>query len=70
MTVQELYKEAIIGDYRSLIYLIEWLVFEKKALTMDRDARNIEYICAKYGDELNPHIKRYMMQQEGHGAIK
>lgn len=60
MTVQELYDEALERKFVSLYMTIEWLVFEKQVLTMERDARNIEFILKKYGDQLNPHIGDYI----------
>ncbi|RKL65255.1 hypothetical protein CR203_21515 [Salipaludibacillus neizhouensis] len=50
---------------KSLIYLIEWLVYEKKAITMDRDARNIEYFTEKYRGRLNPELAAYKAKIEG-----
>ncbi len=67
MTIKELYQEAVIEDFKSLIYLIEWLVYEKKAITMDRDARNIEYFTEKYRGRLNPELAAYKAKVEGRG---
>ncbi|WP_096439077.1 hypothetical protein [Alteribacter populi] len=64
MTIRQVYNEAVAGGYTSLIYLIEWLVYEKKAVSMDGDARNIEYVCEKYGTALNPHIAGYKRRVE------
>ncbi|WP_416150210.1 hypothetical protein ACM26V_04270 [Salipaludibacillus sp. HK11] len=64
-TIKDVYQEAIIEDFKSLVYLIEWLVYEQKAATMDRDARNIDVILTKYGPTLNPHIAAYKAKVEG-----
>ncbi|RKL66469.1 hypothetical protein CR203_14300 [Salipaludibacillus neizhouensis] len=69
MTIKELYQEAVIEDFKSLIYLIEWLVYEKKAITMDRDARNIEHFTEKYRGRLNPELAAYKAKVEGGGEI-
>ncbi|WP_416150218.1 hypothetical protein ACM26V_04315 [Salipaludibacillus sp. HK11] len=63
--IKDVYQEAVIEDFSSLIYFIEWLVYEQKAATMDRDARNIDVILAKYGPTLNPHIAAYKAKVEG-----
>ncbi|RKL65048.1 hypothetical protein CR203_22920 [Salipaludibacillus neizhouensis] len=70
MTIKELYQEAVIEDFKSLIYLIEWLVYEKKAITMDRDARNIEYFTEKYRGRLNPELAAYKAKVESGGEQK
>lgn len=61
-----MYQEAVIEDFKSLIYFIEWLVYEQKGATMDHDARNIDVILNKYGPSLNPHIAAYKAKVEGH----
>lgn len=64
-TIKDVYQEAVIEDFKSLIYFIEWLVYEQKAATMDRDARNIDVILNKYGSRLNPYIGAYKAKVEG-----
>lgn len=65
MTIQEMYNEAKKEDFKSLIFLIEWLVFEREVVTMDRDAKNIDYIVEKYRGQLNPYLAEYKARTEG-----
>ncbi|PYZ94886.1 hypothetical protein CR194_05010 [Salipaludibacillus keqinensis] len=64
-TIKDVYQEAIIEDFKSLIYFIEWLVYEQKAATMEHDHRNIDYLLNKYGPRLNPYIGAYKAKVEG-----
>lgn len=69
MTVRDMYNFAVIEDYPSLIYLIEWLVHEKKALTMEHDARNVEHLMnhptKNIWIEANVFIKKRKEQRNG-----
>ncbi|RKL66066.1 hypothetical protein CR203_17390 [Salipaludibacillus neizhouensis] len=65
MTIQELYNEAKVEEFKSLIYLIEWLVFEKKVVSLESNANNIEYIIEKYKGQLNPYLIDYKTKVEG-----
>lgn len=64
MTVREMYNEAIIDNYPSLIYLIEWLVYEKKVLTMDRDARNVVHIIKHPTKNIWPEVNPYIAKRK------
>lgn len=65
ITVRDYYNESIIQNFPSMIYLIEWLVYEKKVLTMDRDARNIEYIMNHPTKDIWPEVKSYIAKRKG-----
>ncbi|MDQ0254493.1 hypothetical protein J2S74_001872 [Evansella vedderi] len=69
MTIRELYQEAMIRNYDSLILVIEWLVYEK-GVDMDRDSRNVEHIFEKYGDGINPHVERWRGSVEVPGTAQ
>jgi hypothetical protein len=57
MTVGEVYEESVRQNFKSLVWLIEYLCFEKKVLELDRDARNIDYILENY--DVDTIIKNY-----------
>ncbi|MGJ9381786.1 hypothetical protein [Salipaludibacillus sp. CF4.18] len=65
MTVRELYNQAIIGNYPSLVHLIEWLIHEKRFLTMDRDARNIEYLMNHPTKNIWSEASPYIAKRKG-----
>jgi len=64
-TVREYYNEAIIQNFPSMIYLIEWLVYEKKALKMESDARNIGYLIDHPTKNIWPEANRYIANRKG-----
>ncbi|RNA66939.1 hypothetical protein [Alteribacter keqinensis] len=66
MTIRELYHFAIAGNYMSLIYLIEWLRYDQ-GISMERDAKNIDYIFETYGKDLSHHITAYQKKVEERG---
>lgn len=53
MTIRELYSEAIQNEYYSLVLIIDFLVREKKVLSLDDDAEKIDYY-------FQPKFKRAM----------
>jgi hypothetical protein len=59
-TIRDEYKEAIIGKFRSLTLLIEFLVFEKKVLTFEDDADKLKfYFQEKFHKKMNEHLAEY-----------
>ncbi|MBA2878013.1 hypothetical protein HNR63_001067 [Anoxybacillus kamchatkensis] len=53
MKIRELYEEAIRYEYYSLVLIIDFLVREKKVLSLDDDAEKIDYY-------FQPKFKRAM----------
>ncbi|MCR6111779.1 hypothetical protein HXA35_15630 [Bacillus sp. A301a_S52] len=66
MTVRELYNGAIQGKYESLIFVIEWFVYEKKVMTMGHDARNVSYLMTHPTKNIWPEVNRYIAMRKGH----
>lgn len=66
MTIREVMNEAIGGQYKSLILLIELLVIEKKVLSFGDDAKKLEfYFQDKFKDKVNGHIKELQLKKLG-----
>lgn len=60
MTIGNLYKEAVKHKYKSLILLIDFLVFEKKKLQMTDSKERLDYYMqAKWKDYINKHLQEY-----------
>ncbi|MFA9559512.1 hypothetical protein ACERII_19565 [Evansella sp. AB-rgal1] len=66
MTIEEMYREAVIRKFESLILLIEWLVYEK-GVSMERDSKNISFVCEKYGATLHTELAHYKEKQKRRG---
>jgi hypothetical protein len=60
MTIAELYKESILHNHKSLILLIDFLVLEKKLVSLsDPDEKINYYLQTKWRDYLNKHLAAY-----------
>lgn len=60
MVVKELFEQANKNDYTDLQALIMFLVFEKKALKMEDDTREIDlYFLEKHSDRMNRELMSY-----------
>jgi hypothetical protein len=60
MTVRDCYMEAIIGKHHSLKLMIDYLVNEKKVLTMtDSEDKLTYYLQDKFAKKMNEHLAEY-----------
>ncbi len=60
MTIQEIYDEAIKGNYYSLILLIDFLVKEKKVLELsDSEEKLNYYLQDRFHKKLNEYLAEY-----------
>lgn len=66
MYIKEVYLEAVKGKYKSLILVIQFLVYEKKVLTFDDDLEKLNYFLQeKFRDKMNVHLREYKARIEG-----
>ena len=66
MTVREWYKEAIVGKHHSLQLFIEFLVYEKKAVTFDDDGDKLSYFLQdKFNKKMNEYLLGYERVRKG-----
>jgi hypothetical protein len=66
MTIKEYYLEAIKNNHVMLKLLIDFLVREKKTVSMSDDATVLDlYFKPKNRDKMNKPLKEYMQQKEG-----
>lgn len=66
MRVKDHYLEAIKYNHASLKYMIEFLVREKKVLSMEDDESAMElYFKPNNVDRMNKLLKEYMQKREG-----
>jgi hypothetical protein len=64
VTIRELYAEALMGKHQSLQLLIEFLVNEKKVLTMaDEEEKLTFYLQDKFANKMNEHLLAYESQK-------
>lgn len=60
MTVQELYDEAEKGSHMGLKLLIDYLVYEKKALELtDNHEKLTYYLQDRFRSKMNEYIHKY-----------
>ncbi len=60
MTIQEIYDEAIKGNYYSLILLIDFLVKEKKVLKLSDSEEKLNYYFQdKFKVAMNNYLEVY-----------
>jgi len=65
MKVQEFYLEAIKGDHKPLMKLIEMLVREKKTIKLTDDASVLDlYFKPNNRDKMNKLLGEYMQEKE------
>jgi hypothetical protein len=68
VTLRELYAEALMGKHLGLQLLIEFLVNEKKVLTMADDEEKLAfYIQEKFIHKMNEHLIAY--ESKKHGSV-
>jgi hypothetical protein len=66
VTIRELYAEALMGKHQSLQLLIEFLVNEKKVLTMaDEEEKLTFYLQDKFANKMNEHLLAYESKKLG-----
>jgi hypothetical protein len=66
VTLRELYAEALMGKHYSLQLLIEFLVNEKKVLTMaDDEEKLFFYLQDKFAQRMNDHLLAYEFKKFG-----
>lgn len=69
MTLLEMYTEAKKENVVSAWMLIEFLVFEKKALTFMDDVSKLDhYYEPRFRNKMNEYLNEYM-KQRGIGAV-
>jgi hypothetical protein len=60
MTVREWYEGAILGKHHSLILLVEFLVYEKKALTFEDSTGKLQYFLEdRFAAKMNAYLSDY-----------
>ena len=66
MKIKEFYLEAIKHNHDHLVTMINFLVKEKKTLSMEDDESAMElYFKPNNVDRMNKLLKEYMQQKEG-----
>lgn len=65
MTVFDYYEEAY-EEFDSLKLLIEFLVYEKKVITMDDEAEKLfHFMQQKFHNKMNEYLLEYKNRKEG-----
>ncbi|WP_339202590.1 hypothetical protein [Bacillus sp. FSL K6-1366] len=60
MTVRDWYREALRHNYYSLILLIEFLVYEKKTVSLQDPEQALNfYLQEKFKDKMNAYLLAY-----------
>ena len=66
MTIQEQYDEALKYNFRSLIALIEYLVFVRKVLKMTDDSDELNYYLQdRFKAKMNEYLGEYFEKRFG-----
>lgn len=66
MKIKEYYLEAIKYEHHSLRIMIDFLVKEKKVISMNDDESVMDrYFLPKNADRMNKLLREYMQQKEG-----
>ena len=66
MLVKDYYREAIKHNHPDLRIMIDFLVKEKKVISMEDDESVMDrYFLPKNADRMNKLLKEYMQQKEG-----
>jgi hypothetical protein len=66
VTLRELYAEALMGKHLALQLLIEFLVNEKKVLTMADDEEKLNfYLQEKFVCKMNAHLVDFENKKNG-----
>ncbi|MDG0765404.1 hypothetical protein [Bacillus halotolerans] len=63
MTVRDWYREALRHNYYSLILLIEFLVYEKKTISLQDPEQALNfYLQERFKDKMNAYLLAYEQQ--------
>jgi hypothetical protein len=66
MTIQEQYDEALKYNFRSLIALIEYLVYVRKVLKMTDDSNELNYYLQdRFKAKMNEYLGEYFEKRFG-----
>jgi hypothetical protein len=66
MTIQEQYDEALKYNFRSLIALIEYLVYVRKVLKMTDDSNELNYYLQdRFKVKMNEYLAEYFERRFG-----
>jgi hypothetical protein len=66
VTLRELYAESLMGKHYSLQLLIEFLVNEKKVLSMSDDEEKLNfYLQEKFANKINAHLLEFETKKNG-----
>lgn len=66
MTIQEQYDEALKYNFRSLIALIEYLVYVRKVLKMTDDSNELNYYLQdRFKVKMNEYLAEYFEKRFG-----
>ena len=69
MTVEEYYAAAKKDNHQSLALLIEYLVYERKALKMEDDPKMLSfYLQEKFKVKMNEYLSQYQEERNGQTA--
>lgn len=64
MNVREWYSEALKGNHKSLLLLIEFLVYEKQALKFEDETEKLTYyIQDRFANKMNQYLKEYEVKK-------
>lgn len=63
--IKDLYMAAILNNHQSLIMLIDFLMNEKKVLTLEDDSSKLEhYLQDKYKNKMNEFLEEYNLAKK------
>ncbi|NNU94678.1 hypothetical protein ETC01_16265 [Geobacillus sp. NFOSA3] len=65
-TIGELYRDALVHNEPSLLMFIDFLVREKRVLSMDDPAANLDYYWqARFANKMNQYLQEYEPKWKG-----
>ena len=66
MQIKDLYLDAVDYNMETLILLLDFLIYEKKVLSMEDDESKLTfYFQEKFRNRMNEHLNLYKKQLEG-----
>ncbi|MDX5475899.1 MAG: hypothetical protein LPK00_10240 [Bacillaceae bacterium] len=66
MQIKDLYLDAVDYNMEPLILLLDFLIYEKKVLSMEDDESKLTfYFQEKFRNRMNEHLNLYKKQLEG-----
>lgn len=69
MQIREWYLDAVDYNQESLLLLLDFLIYEKKVLTMDDDEEKLQfYFQDRYRNSMNAHLEKYKEQGVSDGT--